>query len=136
MRDRRRVPRRFGRDRSGAGALEFALIAPVLIVLVFGIIQVSIALYKGSTVQWVAERAARAAMIDRSIDAAALTQIIETDLAGMGEDLTVEVVFLIDESGAVPVGRIQVDYIYTIMVPLIAPIEARFSVDSRVPMPA
>lgn len=126
---------RLCRDRSGAGALEFALVAPVLIVLIVGVIQVSLALYKGATVQWVAERAARAAMIDRNIDASLLTRIIQEDLAGMGEDLAVEVAFQIDETGTVPVGRIQVDYTYPIVVPMLAPFEARFSVDSRVPMP-
>ena len=125
------VLRRFGRDRSGAGALEFALISPALIFMIIGVIQISLALYKGSTVQWIAERAARVAMIDASVDAAALTQLIESDLAEMGEDLEVQVVFQVDNTGAVPVGRIQVDYSYPVALPLVE----TFSVDSVVPMP-
>lgn len=129
------VLRRFGRDRSGAGALEFALISPALIFMIIGVIQISLALYKGSTVQWIAERAARVAMIDASVDAAALTQLIESDLAEMGEDLEVQVVFQVDNTGAVPVGRIQVDYSYPVALPLVETFYATFSVDSVVPMP-
>ncbi|WP_203291495.1 TadE/TadG family type IV pilus assembly protein [Maricaulis parjimensis] len=127
--------RRFGRDRSGAGALEFALISPALIFMIIGVIQVSLALYKGSTVQWIAERAVRTAMIDASVDASALTQIIQTDLAEMGEDLQVEVAFQVDDTGAVPIGRIQVDYAYPVTLPLVETFYATFSVDSVVPMP-
>ena len=135
MRADRSIWRRFGRDRSGAGALEFALISPALIFLIIGVIQISLALYKGSTVQWIAERAVRTAMIDASVDAAALTQLIERDLAEMGEDLQVQVAFQIDDTGAVPIGRIQVDYAYPVALPLVETFYATFSVDSVVPMP-
>ncbi|MCR9266205.1 MAG: pilus assembly protein [Alphaproteobacteria bacterium] len=135
MRADRHIWRRFGRDRSGAGALEFALISPALIFLIIGVIQISLALYKGSTVQWIAERAVRTAMIDASVDAAALTQLIESDLAEMGEDLQVQVAFQIDDTGAVPIGRIQVDYAYPVALPLVETFYATFSVDSVVPMP-
>ena len=135
MRADRPIWRRFGRDRSGAGALEFALISPALIFLIIGVIQISLALYKGSTVQWIAERAVRTAMIDASVDAAALTQLIERDLAEMGEDLQVQVAFQIDDTGAVPIGRIQVDYAYPVALPLVETFYATFSVDSVVPMP-
>ena len=82
MRAETRCPwRRMMTGESGAGALEFALISPALLFMIIGVIQVSLALYKGSTVQWVSERAVRVAMIDASVDAAALTQIIEADLA-------------------------------------------------------
>lgn len=120
---------------SGAGALEFALISPALLFMIIGVMQVSLALHKGSTVQWVSERAVRVAMIDASVDAAALTQIIEADLAELGEDLQVEVTFNVDETGTVPVGRIQVEYAYPVTLPLVETFHARFSIDSRVPMP-
>ena len=128
--------RRFRRDRSGAGALEFALIAPALIFMIVGVIQVSIALYKGSTVQWVAERAVRTAMLDSSVDSDRLREIIEADLMEMGEDLEGEVAFLVDDSGVVPVGRITVNYAYPVALPMLDTIQAHFSVDTAVPMPA
>jgi Flp pilus assembly protein TadG len=47
-----RFGRRFTRDQSGASALEFAMISPVLLFMIIGIIQLGFALNKGATVQW------------------------------------------------------------------------------------
>ena len=83
----------FARDRTGAGALEFALVAPALIFLIMATIQISLALYKGSTVQWASERVLRMAMVDADISAAtlqaqlqaaALAQLLQALLTALG----------------------------------------------------
>ncbi|MHA6287620.1 TadE/TadG family type IV pilus assembly protein [Maricaulis sp. CAU 1757] len=133
--DVRQLPRRFRRDRGGASALEFALVAPALIFIIVGVLQISLALYKGATVQWVTERSLRVAMLDASVDAERLRQDIEAELAALGQDLVIDLDFAVDHSGAVPVGRVQVGYTHAVHLPLMEPIQARFSVDSSVPMP-
>ena len=128
--------RRFRRDRSGANALEFAVVAPPLLFLIIGILQVSMALYKGSTVQWVAERELRQAMISNEVSSASLQQSIQEELRALGDDFQVVVDFQVDNSGAVPVGRVRVDYNYPVVLPLMDTFQAQFSVDTSVPMPS
>ena len=133
--DPRQLLRRFRRHQGGASALEFAMVAPALVFIIVGVLQVSLALYKGSTVQWVAERSLRTAMLDASVDAERLRQDIEAELAALGQDLVIDLDFVVDDSGTVPVGRVQVGYTHAVYLPLMEPIQARFSVDSSVPMP-
>jgi Flp pilus assembly protein TadG len=51
--------RRFGRNRRGSAAVEFALIAPIFIALLFAIIEVSLMFFAGQALQTINENAAR-----------------------------------------------------------------------------
>ena len=124
----------FRRGDSGAGALEFALVSPALIFLIIAMIQISLALYKGSTVQWAAERVLRVAMVDEDVTAAALQAQLEADLAELGDDLQVEVSYVVDESGDLPIARMQVNYSYPVVLPMVEAFRAQFSVDPSTPL--
>ena len=130
----RRVLGCLARDRSGAGALEFALVAPALIFLIMATIQISLALYKGSTVQWASERVVRMAMVDEDISAATLQAQLQADLAEMGDDFQVEVSYQVDTTGDLPIARMQVHYSYPIILPMVEAFRAQFTVDSSVPL--
>ena len=76
--------RRFLRDRTGATAVEFALILPIFLLTIFGIIEFGRILWIRNTMEYVAETAARYGGINTSADAAtieayALTQVIAVD---------------------------------------------------------
>lgn len=51
--------RRFARDSSGIAAVEFALVAPVLLMLVFGAIEIGRVLYEQQTLEEAARETAR-----------------------------------------------------------------------------
>jgi Flp pilus assembly protein TadG len=51
--------RRFGRNRRGSAIVEFALIAPIFIALLFAIIETSLMFFAGQTLQTINENAAR-----------------------------------------------------------------------------
>ena len=58
--------RKFRGCRVGASAVEFALISPVFLVMVGGILEIGRALYIRNTLQYAVEEAARYAMINTS----------------------------------------------------------------------
>lgn len=67
-------------DRSGAGALEFALVLPLMLILLFAVID-------GGRWIWSYNRAAKAAQVGARV--AAVTKIIPTGLVGSYVDATV-----------------------------------------------
>lgn len=130
-----RLRKRFTRDQSGASALEFAMISPVLLFMIIGIIQLGFALNKGATVQWVSERALRTAMLDRDVSAVELQSLIQTELATMGNRFEVDVAYTIDSAGPVAIGRLTVDYKFPIILPMMDVFYSQFSVDTSIPLP-
>ena len=68
------------RDEAGAGAVEFALICPVLLVMIGGIFEGGLVLYTWGNMEHVARQAARTAAIG-SITAAEAETFVETKMA-------------------------------------------------------
>ena len=127
---------RFWADRSGANALEFALVSPAMLFMIVAIVQLGLALHKGSTVQWAAENAVREAMLDADLTAADLQTAIQARLLELGDNTQVAVNYALEEGEVVSIGRIEVTYDYPIYLPLMDQINARFTVDTRIPVPA
>lgn len=69
--------RRFGRDQRGSPAVEFALIAPVLILFVFGIVQFGFAFYTYNEMMNGAREGARRMAVGAS-DAVAIQRAQDT----------------------------------------------------------
>jgi Flp pilus assembly protein TadG len=74
---------RFYRDIAGSAAVEFAATAPVLILLLFGIVEAGRSLWATNSLQYAVERAARCGVVnstitcpsDDAIKAYAVTQV-------------------------------------------------------------
>jgi Flp pilus assembly protein TadG len=65
--------RRFGRDRHGSAAVEFALIAPMFCALLFAIIETAFMFYASQVLETVTQDSARTIMTGQ-VQSAALTQ--------------------------------------------------------------
>lgn len=123
------------RNQSGSTAVEFALVAPVLIIMITGIMMLSIAYYRGATVQWSLERTLRAAMIDPDVGADEIEDMLAADLERIGSP-EFEFEYDIDNSGSVPFRVVRVTYDAPLEIPLLPDLSLRFSAENVAPAPA
>jgi Flp pilus assembly protein TadG len=71
------------RDVRGATALEFAMVAPVLIALLIGVFNLGYALYCGAAVRHAVQQSSRALLFDPNITASAFKVTVASKLAGI-----------------------------------------------------
>lgn len=119
----------------GTSAVEFALLAPVFMIIVFGIMNLGMAFYSGFTVQWAIERSSRQLFIDETMTAADLQAIVDERLARIGVDLNVVVGMTTEAGTQTDVAVITSDYIYALEPPLLDPIPITFTTRTLVPRP-
>ncbi|MBC6982142.1 TadE/TadG family type IV pilus assembly protein [Caulobacter sp. 17J80-11] len=80
--------RRFAGDEGGATAVEFAIVGPIFLMLLFALINFGWAMHCASSVRYATEESARKLAIDADVDAAVikadivkrLTQIADPDV--------------------------------------------------------
>jgi Flp pilus assembly protein TadG len=108
--------RRFRRDNKGVVAVEFALIIPVFLVMVFGTLEIGNMLYAKSTLQHGVETAGRYAMVHIS---ATVAEIEQEALAKTDHLNTLNPTFTVGQStvDGVPFADISASAIYTLMTP-------------------
>jgi Flp pilus assembly protein TadG len=90
-----------GRDERGAAAVEFAMILPLLIVLVFGIIQFSIAYNRQQGLHAAAREGARIASLPQTTKSAITTRVNDA-LTGITFESTPTITVTNKDGGAVP----------------------------------
>ena len=129
------VWRRFVRDKSGALAIEFGILAPVFFMLLVGVMQLSFAYFKGATMQWAVDRAVRIAMIDSTATITEVRAALDADLGTIGTP-DIEFSYVIDDSGAVPLAHVVARYVVPVAIPLLPEFSLPFQVDSYVPVPS
>ncbi len=112
---------RRARDEHGQTAVEFALVAPILIVLLLGIIQIGIAFHDYVTITDAARAGARQAIVARfgpgNFDAA--KQAVRNSAPGL--DQTNLIPQVTDPAGMTPgsLVTVTVTYPYAINIPLL-----------------
>lgn len=126
--------KRIAGDASGAAAVEFAMIAPMLLTCIVGILMLGMAYYEGATVQWSLERTLRAAMIDPDVTEADIEQQLAEQLESIGSP-EIDFSYVIDQSGAVPVAVATADYEVPLHVPFVPDLALHFSAESVAPAP-
>lgn len=85
----RRAPsalRRLAEDRSGVSAVEFAFLAPVLLGLMFGVIELGRIAYTQGVVSFAAEEATRYAVVNYNISEEEVRDLTEDCLLGVDRD--------------------------------------------------
>ncbi len=78
--------RRFGRDRSGATAVETALVTPFLVMFLFATFELGWAMQCGSSVREAVEHGSRALISNPDMSASELTSRINARLEGLPID--------------------------------------------------
>ena len=121
-------------DASGAVAVEFAMIAPVLCTMIVGILMLGMAYYEGATIQWSLERTLRAAMLDPQITANEIEAALNERLEAIGSP-SIDFRYAIDESGSVPVAVATANYEVPLHVPFVPDLALHFSAESVAPAP-
>jgi Flp pilus assembly protein TadG len=124
---------RLRRDKHGAAAVEFAMVAPLFLLLATGGMEVSIAIYKGSSVQWAIEKAARVAMITPAIDQAGFQELVDGNLAAMGVAAEVDVAYSKETGLEIVLARAQATYVHTMRPILLPEIDVSFESDVSFP---
>jgi Flp pilus assembly pilin Flp len=76
---------RFWRREDGVAAIEFALIAPIVLILFVGMVNVGFRLYEESRLNQATRETAEAAMFTRNI--ASLQGVLDTQLASLGRSI-------------------------------------------------
>jgi Flp pilus assembly protein TadG len=121
------------RDEDGATALEFAFILPVLVVMIFGVIQLGWALHCGSSVRYAVEQAGRSVMLNPAITQPELQAQVTSRLRGIADPNHVTVSLSFDTASGTRVAKIQAVYTHTLSVPLLPSWTLTFRPRSTVP---
>jgi Flp pilus assembly protein TadG len=109
----------FGRDRSGATAVETALVTPVLMMFLYAVFELGWAMQCGSSVREAVEHGSRALISNPEMTAEQLTERVNARLEGLPiENLEVSVA---QEwvTGNAQVARVTWTYDYQLSMPLI-----------------
>jgi len=127
--------RRAGAE-SGATALEFALVAPVLIVFLFGTFQLAWALHCAASVRWSLETNARTLLLNPSTTAAQLKSAMLTQLSGVADASNITVALANDNSTPnAPMVRASSTYQANLAIPFLSAKALTFNAQTEVPLP-
>lgn len=125
---------RFGRDRGGAAAVEFAMIFPLLIMLMLGVMLIGQAFFTVSSIQWAVEKAARELMIDPDATVAEIETRANELLAEL-TDATVALQYSQEMAGGFSVTRVATVVNYPLRIPLVPETEITYQIEVHVPRP-
>jgi Flp pilus assembly protein TadG len=107
---------RLVRNEAGQAAIEFALTIMMTLLLIFGLIDFSRAIYTASVIQWAAQQGARTAIIDSS--QAVVEAAVHDRMAGL--DTTI--VFVTVSQPITNVLQVDVTYEFEFIAPIVAQI--------------
>jgi Flp pilus assembly protein TadG len=101
-------------SETGQAALEFALTLTVTLLLIFGMIDFSRAIYTASIIQWAAQQGARAGIVDDS------QAVVEAAVHGRMVGLDTENALVTVSSPNVNIVQVDVTYEFEFVVPVIS----------------
>lgn len=125
--------RRFPGARDGTSAIEFAVVAPVLILIVAGLAQLAWAQHCTSALRYALSSASRNITLDPTITQASLQTQVKAKLADADPNVTVTLVYATNASGKIATATGAYDK--SILLPLLPsiPIHYQTSVVTTVP---
>jgi len=119
-------------NRRGATAVEFALVAPVVLVLFMTAVEVGRALWIRASIQFAVEEASRYVMVNTSnCNSTAETQAANEIIGFNSANVTFTTAQSI--TGTITFCEISATYNFSVIVPIV-PFSATFSAKSKVPI--
>ncbi|AZO08731.1 MULTISPECIES: TadE/TadG family type IV pilus assembly protein [unclassified Mesorhizobium] len=126
-------PKAFAGNVSGGGAIEFALIAPVLIMLLFGIFAFGWSMNSNSSVRYTLEASARSLQLNNTMTQSQIQAIATQKLTALGLK-NVSVTIVTDPaSGGFCMAHLTASYAYVIDFPYFDQFPINYSTTVSVP---
>lgn len=110
--------KRLIRDRGGASAVEFALVAPMFLMLLFAVWEFGWALHNAASVNYALEEASRQLMLNPSMTAAQLQAEVQERIDDIGSG-TVTVTLQRSTVGGVNFAQATSTYVHQVLIPFI-----------------
>ncbi|WP_352698251.1 TadE/TadG family type IV pilus assembly protein [Mesorhizobium sp. M0152] len=124
----------FRRDHSGGAGLEFALIAPFLIMLLFGIFAFGWAMHSESTVRYTLETSSRSLQLHNTLTQADIQSIATQKLQALGLQ-DVNVTIAIDPaSGGFRMAHLTATYALVVNFPYFSALPINYATTVAVPL--
>ncbi len=124
-----------GRSRRGATAVEFALIAPIFLIMVFGVFEVGRAMWIKSSLQFAVEEAGRYAIVNTSATTTTVATYAQTRYTDSGLSATgVTFAATQDTTGGVTYVSITGSFVFSVQVPIVPFPSITLNAKSRVPL--
>ncbi len=128
-----RFLKRLSRDLRGVGALEFALCAPVFMMLVFGIVQFGWTQHEFSSIRFAMERASRSLMINPNTTQSQLQTLVNGYLQGTTKT-TVTVALSSATTAQGKIATVSTNYTAVFGAPQLASFSIPYNVTINVPL--
>jgi Flp pilus assembly protein TadG len=115
------VLRRAAADRRGAGAVEFAIVAPAMIVLLFAVFALGWAFHCNQSVDYALQVVTRELVATPTLTQAQLQSDVQAQLATLADPTQVTVSLSEDSVNASPrLAHVSASYRHTMNVPLLS----------------
>ncbi|TGY89033.1 pilus assembly protein [Marinicauda algicola] len=125
---------RLAQDRRGTSAIEFALVAPVFVILLCATVLLGQAFYTASSLQWAVEATTRDLMIDRHLTEAEFEQRLRT-LVSQLSTAEFQVAYASTIYGEIPVTEVTTQVTYPVSIPLVAPFDLTWTIETHAARP-
>ncbi len=123
------------KNRRGATAVEFALIAPIFLIMAFGVFEMGRAMWIKSSLQFAVEEAARYAMVNTSATTTTISTYAQTRYTNAGLSSTgVTFAATQDTTGGINYVSITGTTTFAVQVPIVPFPSITLSAKSRVPL--
>ncbi|TIQ27035.1 MAG: pilus assembly protein [Mesorhizobium sp.] len=130
----RRRAKAFAGNASGGAAIEFALIAPFLIMLLFGIFAFGWSMNNESSVRYALEASARSLQLDKTLTQAQIQTIATQKLQGLGLQNVTVTITTDPPSGGFKMAHVSASYAFVIDFPYFSDYPINYSTTVTVPL--
>lgn len=121
------------RDARGATAVEFALVSPVLVLLLVGTFQVAWAVHCASSVRWSLEQSSRNLLLDPTTTQDQIKTAMVSQLKGLVDSSRLTVSLTSSSAGGTPVFLVSSTYAAPLSIPFVNSQLINFTATATVP---
>lgn len=129
----RNRPRELWSDEEASSALEFAILGPVFLMLIFGVIGLGWTIHAVSNVNYVAERVGRVLQLNPKMSEADITTTIRGQLSYL-DPKQLTITLNKDSAGGINMGHANVRYDLVYDVPFVGSFPVSYRTSVSVPL--